>query len=638
MIAEEAPYPIEHARFTRAIVDAANDAGIGVVVSTARTTEPTIVFASERAASMLGREVEELVGESGFIGVPPEDLARIAPIVADAAQGEDRPLKFETALLRADGARVPTEVALSFVEHRDETLVVAFLTDVSVRRDAIAALESSRRGFSQLVEGAPEAVWILGRDGLLYANPAAVKLFGYDTLDEVLGSDPRTFAHPDEAATITSRARAMFQEGKQLPPHEYRVRRRDGAQLVLEVSSIVMEYEGKPAILSFGRDVTERKRIELALLKADRLAALGLLAGGMAHAINNPLSYVLLDLAHVSKRLPRLASEPDLIEDTVARLKEAYQGADRIARVVRRMRAFSRVDERARGSIDVRLVLDAALELVGHEIRHRGRLVTDYHEVPPVEASEAHLEQVFLHLLVHAAQALPEGESSEVRIEVRCGDDGFVVVAMTVVGQQMDRDELQRAFEPFYVSEADRGTKIGLPFCHAVVTSLGGTLVAESDQHATTFRMALPAGEPDPDAPASSTAQLFPEGAERRARILVVDDDPGIGSALRVALEEAHAVTCTTSALEARDMLLAGETFDVVFCDVMMPDLDGEKLHAAVREARPEQADRFVFMTAGVTRPTVAKFITGSGMRRLDKPFTTASVRDLVRRVVSDPR
>ncbi len=389
-------------------------------------------------------------------------------------------------------------------------------------------------------------------------------------------------------------------------------------------------------MLSFGRDVTERKRIELALLKADRLAALGLLAGGMAHAINNPLSYVLLDLEHVAKRLPRLAENPEFIEDTVARLKEAYQGADRIARVVRRMRAFSRVDERARGSIDVRVVLDAALELVGHEIRHRGRLVTDYHEVPPVEASEAHLEQVFLHLLVHAAQALPEGEPSEVRIAVRQGDEATVVVSLTVAGRSMDARELTRAFEPFYVSGDESGVRLGLPFCHAVVTSLGGTLVAESDDAGTTFRMQLPAGEPETDHPPPGSVKLFSEDVDVRARVLVVDDDPGIGSALRLALEEAHSVTCMTSAADARDLLLGGESFDIVFCDVMMPDLDGEQLYLAVKQARPAQAERFVFMTAGATQPAVAHFLETEATRRLDKPFTTAKVRDLVRRVVSD--
>jgi CheY-like chemotaxis protein len=294
------------------------------------------------------------------------------------------------------------------------------------------------------------------------------------------------------------------------------------------------------------------------------------------------------------------------------------------------MRSFSRVDERVRRAVDVRRVLDSAVEMVGHEIRHRGRLVTDYEEVPPVDVSEAHLEQVFLHLLVHAAQSLPEEARSEVRLEVRLSDDSRVVVSLTVTGRAMDSATLARVFDPFYARDDDRSA-VGLPFCRAVVTSLGGEILAESDASTgTTFRVLLPVSTTAHEAPASAkvdSSQL----PESRARVLVVDDDPGIGSALRIALEDVHSVTCFTSAVDARDRLLSGEQFDVVFCDVMMPDLDGTKLYQAVLSARPQQAARFVFMTAGAARRGVSEFLARCGRPRLDKPFDTKTVRRVVR-------
>ena len=515
---------------------------------------------------------------------------------------------------------------------RQERLAVAFFIDVTRRKEAIAAIEESEARFRRVIEAAPEAVWILDDYRVLYVNPATVALFGYDDASELVDADPRRFLHPDDVPIIEQRRQATVLERRRLPPQEYRVRRRDGSIVVVEVSSIPIEYEGRHAVLSFARDVSERKRIELRLLQADRLAALGLLAGGMAHAINNPLTYVLLDLDHVARRLPALTTDPAEVEDVVARLREAYQGAERIAGVVRRMRAFSRVDERTRSAVDVRRVLDAAVEMVGHEIRHRGRLVTAYEEVPPVDVSEAHLEQVFLHLLVHAAQSLPEEERSEVRLEVKRSYDARVMVSLTVTGRAMDSATLARVFDPFYVRDDERSA-VGLPFCRAVVTSLGGEIVAESDAHAgTTFRVLLPVGEVLPSAPVSARAPAAAQ-AEARARVLVVDDDPGIGSALRIALEDVHSVTCSTSAIDARDRLLAGEEFDVVFCDVMMPDLDGTKLYQAIAQARPEQAARFVFMSAGAARRDVARFLASSGRPRLDKPFDTTTVRRVVREV-----
>ncbi len=613
-----------------AIVRAASDAKIGVVVCSVGTLEPRILYASEEYARLAGTTPEELVGKDALTLVPPEEYERTRTMVEQLARGESPPPHFEMVIQRRDGSRVPVEVALCYLGEGQPQLAVGFLIDITSRKDALRVYQQSEERFRSVIEAAPEAVWILDGSALLYVNPAAIALFGYDDSDQVLGADPRRFLHPDDLPVIEQRRRIMLEERRRLPPHEYRAQRRDGSFLVLEVSSIPIEYEGRSAVLSFARDVSERKRIELRLLQADRLAALGLLAGGMAHAINNPLTYVLLDLDHVARRLPSLANDPAGVEDVVARLKEAYQGAERIAGVVRRMRAFSRVDERVRRAVDVRRVLDAAVEMVGHEIRYRGRLVTAYEEVPPIDVSEAHLEQVFLHLLVHAAQSLPEEERNEVRLEVRRSDDARVMVSLTVTGRAMDSATLARVFDPFYAREDERSA-LGLPFCRAVITSLGGEIVAESDARTgTTFRVLLPTGTPAHTAPASANmdSSRLPE---LRARVMVVDDDPGIGSALRIALEDVHSVTCFTSAFDARDRLLSGEQFDVVFCDVMMPDLDGTKLYQAVLQSRPEQAARFVFMSAGAARRDISEFLARCGRPRLDKPFDTKTVRRVVR-------
>jgi nitrogen-specific signal transduction histidine kinase len=385
-------------------------------------------------------------------------------------------------------------------------------------------------------------------------------------------------------------------------------------------------------VLSFGRNVTERRQVEARWLQADRLAALGLLAGGMAHAINNPLTYVLLNLEHVKGSLPELCGQPDAGRGTIARLTEAYQGIERIAQVVKRMRAFSRVEERTRSTVNVRTVLEGAMELVGHELRHRGRLTTNYADVPPINASAAHLEQVFLHLLVHAAQSLPEDDSAEVRIELAPLEPAQVMVAVTIVGRALAPAVLSNVFEPFFSAQDESGdTRVGLPFCRAVVSAMGGELVAESDATTgTTFRVTLPVGDLESEPPSADAISIRPGPRSDRPTVLVVDDDPSIGGALSVALEDFCEVTFIASALEARDRLISGERYDVVFCDMLMPDLDGEALWEVLHRVRPEQAARFVFMTAAGAHPKVADFFHRTGAKRLDKPFRLHDVQRAV--------
>lgn len=623
---------IEIDELARAFIQAAADSGIGVLITSATGDQPKIVFASERTAEIMHESPATLVGRDALDVVAPDEVTRIADMAGAASRRESTPFHFESAARREDGTRVPLEVALGLIDEEERIITVALLVDITERRRAISELERSEQRLRQVIESAPVAVWILDERQIFYANAAAVGLFGFSSVEDALGHDPKEFLATSEISQLEQRLAAMLVQRRKLPPQEYRIRRVDGSIILVEVSSISIEWDGMPAVLSFGRNVTERRQVEARWLQADRLAALGLLAGGMAHAINNPLTYVLLNLEHVKTSLPELHVEADAGVGTIARLTEAYQGIERIAQVVKRMRAFSRVEERTRSTVNVRTVLEGAMELVGHELRHRGRLTTNYADVPPINASAAHLEQVFLHLLVHAAQSLPEDDSAEVRIELMPLEPAEVMVAVTIVGRALAPAVLSNVFEPFFSAQDETGdTRVGLPFCRAVVSAMGGELVAESDATTgTTFRVMLPVGVLESEPPPSETASIRPGPRSERPTVLVVDDDPGIGGALSVALEDSCEVTFLASALEARDRLISGDRYDVVFCDMMMPDLDGAALWEVLHRVRPEQAARFVFMTAAGAHPKVAEFFQRTGAKRLDKPFRLDDVQRVV--------
>lgn len=619
-----------------AIVEAADAAGIGLLITTSRTLEPRTVYVSDAAVGIFGYSRDELLAMPTFELVAPEALDDILAIAQNNVEGTFTPA-FESTVVRKDGTHVPLELAVSQVELEGMPVAVAFLFDISQRQQAKEALRRSEDRFRTLIESAAEAVWITDGTTLTYANPAAIELFGYERLDEVLGKPTLDFVHPQDRPAVQERVRAMLGRGEELPPHEYRVRRRDGGMMTLEVSSIGTEYEGRRVLLSFGRDVTERKQYETQLLQADRLSALGMLAGGMAHAINNPLTYVLLNLEHLGRRLPGLADHKSYLGEAMVRLREAHHGAERVASVVRQMRAFSRSEGDGATDVDVRRVLDAAVGMVGNEIRHRGRLVTRYEDVPAVHATEARLEQVFLNLLVHAAQSLPEGEAGKGKVEIitRVEPPDYVVIEVSDNGPALEPEQVERVFEPF--SPRGEQTGIGLSVCHGIVEALGGSMQVESEQgRGTTFRVTLPSSASErtgsTPAPHPDSAPSSPQPA--RARVLVVDDDPGVGSALTIMLEDEHEVTCRTDAQEALRLLLRDNSYDIVFCDLMMPDVSGMDLFEALRLNRPGEERKLVFMTGGAFTPEAKRFLSKATNLRIEKPFNLKELRRLVRRAV----
>lgn len=603
-----------------AIVDAVAAAGIGLVVMDDAPDQAQTIYVSDAASRILGSAREELLGAP-------------APYLSPRSPGAtSEPAQFESAITRSDGTRTAIGVAFNPVEQNGRRLAVNFISDLTERRAAERALSRTETQFRRLIETVPEAIWIFDGSGLRFVNAAAARLFGVDDPEDALGADPRGFAHPEDVPVLEQRARAILTRRERLAPYEYRARRSDGSWIMLEVSSIAIEYEGRPAVLSFAREVTEQKQLEAQTLKADRLATLGMLAGGMAHAINNPLTYVLLNLDHLSTLLPKLAEDREVMP-ALQRLDEVCEGAQRVAAVVRRMRAFARSDDLEQTGVSTRDALEVAIEMVGNEIRHRGTLITEYEEVPPVFAKQARLEQALLNLLLHAAQSLPEDADSSAAVELCLRSAGDRVL-VEVHRSGLDETSEQPAFEPL--------EDVGLTICKSIVSSLGGEFsVARREGGGASYRVLLPIAEVRGETSAVrpvTPAPTLPPPRAARARVLVVDDDPGVGSALRLMLEEENDVIFAGSGREALKHLLGETSFDVVFCDLMMPEMNGIDIYQALRLNRPGYERRIVFMTGGAFTHEAERFLGQTPNPRLEKPFDLRSLRRLVRQAAESQR
>ena len=251
-----------------------------------------------------------------------------------------------------------------------------------------------------------------------------------------------------------------------------------------------------------------RRRDEPArIAQAERMASLGTLAAGVVHEINNPLTYVLLHLNHALRALPGLATEQNRrkIEQLVGLLTSAREGAERIKEITRGIRSFSRVEQRARTTLDVRAPLEAALLLCANDLRHRARLVRDDRGTPFVIADEGRLAQVFLNLLTNAVQALPEAnaDAHEIKVVTLTDPQGRAVIEVHDTGAGIPPHLLGHIFEPFFTTKpVGQGTGLGLSISHGIVRSFGGELQVESEVgRGSTFRVVLPPAVPR--APAS---------------------------------------------------------------------------------------------------------------------------------------
>lgn len=394
------------------------------------------------------------------------------------------------------------------------------------------------------------------------------------------------------------------------------------------------------------RDITERKRNERRMVLADRLAAVGAMATGVAHEVNNPLTYLIGNLGFGIDELKSIrteierasASPPERERNLLSRLDSALEalsesrdGAQRVQRVMQDLGTFSRAGDEVSTRVNLQEILEAALKMTANQIGAQVTVSRLFQEVPSVDANPSNLGQVFVNLLVNAAQAMRNaGSAGEIRVATYADPQGRAVVEISDTGPGIPREALNRIFQPFYGGEpAGRPPGMGLAICHQIVTRMGGEIAVESDPgKGSAFRVTLPAAASEQG---KSKSRSWPAPPVRRGRILVVDDEPIVGGSIRRTLAKEHDVVVVSSGKEALAMIQGGEAFDLILSDVMMPEMSGIDLYEELFKLRPASAQSMIFLTGGAFTQGARKFLDSVPNSRLEKPFDPDRLRRFVR-------
>lgn len=342
---------------------------------------------------------------------------------------------------------------------------------------------------------------IVIRDGfVVYPNLAAVRMLGYRADHELFWRPVEEMIHPSEqprTAQLLAGPADVAAAGCEL-----RMLRRTGQLVPVEARVAPVQFEGAPAAALVLRDLSERRRLERQLRFNDRMASMGTLAAGVAHEINNPLTYVLANMenmAEICANPARLSDEAGRAE-LVELLNEARDGATRVEGIIRELRAFARKpNERQVQDVEIEPLIESVLRMARSQIRHRATLVRELGPTPPVRSNQIQLHQVLLNLIVNAAQAIPEGdvEGNEIRVATSVDASGQVLIEVSDTGAGIAPAALDRIFDPFYTSNpCGVGSGLGLWITHSIVTSLGGAIAVDSIVgRGTTFRVTLPIAE-----------------------------------------------------------------------------------------------------------------------------------------------
>lgn len=549
----------------------------------------------------------------------------------------------DSVIHRADGRKIFLRTYARPVFDAAGQLQQVSVAFVDITREVQAELERDSTAFELelALEHAPIIIWAVSREGDITLAHGA----GLSAIEERVG--PVT-------------GKNMFvvfpQEDNALHSLLDRALRGESFRTVVPVAGAMLDTWVSPVRNTAGEitgasgvshDVREVRQLEAVAMQSDKARTIGVLSASVAHEINNPLTYMLpccdylaTTTTALSERLERGdAITPSELLSTVQQLSDDISvlrsGVQRIATIASDLRAFTHSSEDPPGPVDLSAVARSVLQLIGKEVTIRTHLVLQLEATTPALGHASRLIQVVLNLLTNAMQALSNLPRAAAKITVRTADAGdHILLDVADSGPGVPEAARHRIFEPFMTTKKQgEGTGLGLFVSRSIVEQHGGTLtIHTSPEGGALFRVRLCRHQAVSVPPPVAS---HPTAAPARASVLIIDDEVDVGRALVRQLDTyGHQAVWYPGIVEAVRQIPSPQ-FDVVFCDLMMPDVDGLTWHEYLVQQWPDLGSRLVVMTGGAFSPLAREFALQNADHLVEKPFDV--VAEVRRRATTAP-
>lgn len=500
--------------------------------------------------------------------------------------------------------------------------------DIERRENVEAALRESERRAQSLLEAIPDVLLRVQRDGTVldvsnHRGHALEAAFGSMRAQKL-----RTLAKDSGKIRLDSALDRAF-DSSDVAAASCEVQGTEQRRHA-EIRAIATSQTEALVVV---RDVTQEKAFEERMRTADRLMALGTLATGLAHEINNPLSYVAGNLSYAIDEVEARMGGSAELRGTVTALREARDGAERIGNIVAGLKQFTEPDADQLVPVDVNETVRSALRMMRAQLCLNTEVTLELAPVPLAHANATRLLQVVLSLVANAIQALPDRPKPHNLIKICTSQAGPTELVLEVQdnGCGIPAAQLGRIFDPFYTTRVGTlSTGLGLYLCQRFVASFGGTLSVESQEgKGARFIVVL-----RPALEQRAPKRLSPAPAAHEMRVLIVDDEPLVARSVARMLKDCLS-TIAASGAEALSLCSQNE-FDMILCDMMMPGMDGSEFFGALRDLRPDLAGRVVFMTGGAFTDQTTAFLAKHTNPWLQKPVNRDWLLDAVQQLRRD--
>ena len=591
-----------------------------------------------------GYTEQDLLNKKFTDFIHPDDRARIMENFLKRLRNQPMSARNEYRVMLPDGAIKWAEIGTTVIQWKDKPATLNFISDITDRKKAEDDLLESQAQQKAIVDSTTDMIWSVEPEKfkLLTFNRGFSDFFLQKRgIIAYKGMTPEALFPNEEyiRAWLGFYQRTLVEGSFSVEFVPY------ATKTTMQLTLNALKRDNRIFGISvFGKDVTELKKVEeeKKLMEekaqvANRLTAVGEMAAGIAHEINNPLTSVI--------GFSKLVLEDETISTEMKEdLMVVAESSQRIANIVKGLLTFARQSKPLKTSINLNELIDNTLKLREYVLKtNKIEVVTKYdRQLPWVVVDPAQMQQVFLNLIVNAEQAMKKAHGRGILTIITEKKGNVISIAFQDDGPGITKENMGRLFEPFFTTkDPGEGTGLGLSISRSIILEHNGKMMVESKEgYGATFTIEIPAienpaGISEPKTPVPEVKSPM----TKKGRILVVDDEPGVRALLDSRLTKmGHSVDTISDGASAMEMINAGTNYDLIIADVRMPGMNGIELYTLIKRKMPSMANNFIFITGDVMGADIKAFIHQNRLAAYSKPFDTAVLLDKINSMLGEEK